>query len=94
MDRTLRERARDATDSAVIAFAESLRESIMERVTRPKYADAEAVALGVLDERIDGITKKSKPTQKDKDLLEVLNGIRSEMQGAFDERWNNRESAP
>lgn len=66
----------------------------MERVTRPKYADAEAVALGVLDERIDGITKKSKPTQKDKDLLEVLNGIRSEMQGAFDERWNNRESAP
>ncbi|WP_183092430.1 hypothetical protein, partial [Nocardioides stalactiti] len=76
---------------AVIAFAESLRETLIELVTRPKYDDAEGVALGVLDERIGAITKKAKPTQKDKDLVEALKGIKSEMQAAFDERWANRE---
>lgn len=91
MERPLRERARDTADNAVIAFAESLRETLMERVTRPKYDDAERVALGVLDERIGAISKKAKLTQKDKDLLDVLKGIKSELEAAFDERWNNRE---
>ena len=45
----------------------------------------------VLDERIGAISKKAKLTQKDKDLLDVLKGIKSELEAAFDERWNNRE---
>lgn len=92
MERTLRERARDTADNAVIAFAESLRETLLERLTRPKYDDAERVALGVVDERIGAISKKAKPAQKDKDLLEVLKGIKAELEAAFDERWNNREA--
>jgi hypothetical protein len=91
MERPLRERVRDTADNVVIAFAESLRETLMERVTRPRYNDAERVALGVLDERIGAISTKAKPTQRDKDLLEVLKGIKSELEAAFDERWNNRE---
>lgn len=91
MERPLRERVRDTAEYTVNAFAESLRDTIMERVTRPKYDDAERVALGVLDERIGAISKKAKATQKDKDLLEALKGMKSELEEAFDERWNNRE---
>lgn len=91
MERPFRKRARDTADNAVVAFAESLREALMERVTRPKYDDAERVALGVLNERIGAISKQAKPTQKEKDPLEVLKGIKSELEAAFDERWHNRE---
>ena len=59
MERPFRKRARDTADNAVVAFAESLREALMERVTRPKYDDAERVALGVINERIGAISKQA-----------------------------------
>lgn len=83
----------------MIAAAEILRDVVgdvvVERFTRPKYDDAVGLAMDVLDKRIgvvNATTKPgAKPTQKDSQTIDLLKDIRSEMQTAFDERWNNRE---
>ena len=73
---------------------DALRDAVMERVTRPKYQDAEAIALEIFDARLAAFEAKikpgEKPTTKDSQTIDVLNEIKTELQVAFDERWDNR----
>ncbi len=91
----VRGKAADAVVSAVDAFRDAIGDVVLERLTRPKYADAEDVAMSVLDKRIAGLTAKTrrgeKPIQKDSQTIDLLKDIKSEMQAAFDERWNDRD---
>jgi hypothetical protein len=101
MDLSRRERMQGKAEDAWIRGVELVRDTvtdvIMERATRPKFEDAERVVLRVLDNRIDAIGAKTKlggkRTQKDADLLELHREIRSEIQAALDERWQNRSGS-
>ena len=97
MEPDRRERVQGKAEDALVRGAEIIRDAltdvIMERATRPKYEDAERVVLRVLDKRINAIEAKTKPgakqTQKDADLLKLHKEIRSEIQAALGERWQN-----
>lgn len=65
-------------------------DTVAELFSRPKFADASNVALGVLDRRIAAIESKPKPTVKDTELLGVLKAIRAEIDEDLVERWSNR----
>ena len=69
---------------------DSFGEAVMERATRPKYEDAERVAMGVLDKRIDALEAKAKATQKDIEQVNLLKQLKAEIQRDLDERWQNR----
>ncbi|MGY1829007.1 hypothetical protein ACI8AA_01115 [Geodermatophilus sp. SYSU D01180] len=75
----------------VDSIRDSFEEVVLERVTRPKYEDAERIALNVLDKRIDTLEAKPKATQKDIEQMNLLKGIKAEIQRDLDERWQNRE---
>lgn len=98
METSRRERVQSKAEDALIRGMASIRDTvmdvIMDRATRPNYDEAERVVLRVLDQRIDAIAAKTKPgarqTQKDADLLKLHREIRSEIQGALDERWEDR----
>jgi hypothetical protein len=69
---------------------DSFGDVVLERATRPKYEDAEHIALGVLDKRIDALKAKDKSTQKDTEQIRLLKEIKAEIQRDLDERWQNR----
>lgn len=101
MEPSRRERVQGKVEDALIRGVEIIRDSfadvVMERATRPKYEDAERVVLGELDKRINAIEAKTKPgakqTQKDADLIKLHREIRSEIQAALDDRWQNRDGS-
>lgn len=75
-------------------FRGAVRDVVMERLTRPKYDDAVAVALEILDARLAAFEAKikpgQKPTQKDSQIIDLLKEVKAELQVAFEERWDNR----
>lgn len=87
-------KAEDALIRGVVNIRDTVLDVTTDRATRPNYNEAERVVLRALDQRIDAIGAKTKPgakqTQKDADLLKLHREIRSEIQGALDERWGNR----
>lgn len=91
----VRGKAADAVVAVAEAFRDAAGDVVRERLTRPKYGHAQDVAMDVLDKRIAQLTAKTKhgekPTQKDSQTIELLKDIKSEMQRAFDERWNDRD---
>lgn len=95
MEPSRRERVQGKAEDALLRGVEIIRDTvtdvIMERVTRPKYEDAERVVLGLLDNRIDAIKVKTKQTQKDAELVKLHEELRSEIRAALDERWQNRD---
>ena len=70
---------------------DSFEEVVLERITRPKYEDAERIALNVLDKRIDALEAKAKATQRDTEQMNLLKGIKADIQRDLDECWQNRE---
>lgn len=79
---------------AVQNFRDGVLDVVMERVTRPKYDDAVAVARGILDARIAAFEAKikpgEKPTQKDSQIIDLLKKLKTELLVAFDERLDHR----
>ena len=79
---------------AVQNFRDGVLDVVMERVTRPKYDDAVAVARGILDARIAAFKAKikpgEKPTQKDSQIIDLLKKLKTELLVAFDERLDHR----
>jgi hypothetical protein len=90
MEPTRRERIWSRFEDGLLAAAESIRDSFIERVTRPTYGDAADIALGVLNKRIHALEAKAKPTQKDAELVSLLKGVKAEIKHELDERWHNR----
>jgi hypothetical protein len=90
MEPTRGERIQSRVGDGLIAAFETFQDHLVERVTRPKYEDAERIALDVLNKRIDALQAKPKPTQRDTELLALLKGIKAEMQRELDELWQNR----
>ena len=88
--------ARGKAGDWLIRALEILRDSttdvVVERVTRPKYDDAVAIAIDTLDGRIAALRAKPKSTLGNLQTIELLVEVRTEMQTAFDERWNNRQA--
>lgn len=75
-------------------FGEVVREVVLERITRPKYDDAAQVALDVVATRIHSLDEKiesgAKVSQQDHYLHKKLRDLKTELEQAFNERWNNR----
>lgn len=96
MEPSRRERAREKAGETLVAAAEIIRDSVVsvvtERLTRPTYRDAEVLAMDVLNKRIDVLAAKANPTQRDSQMIALLKEVRSEIQTALEERWNNREA--
>lgn len=64
----------------------------MESVTRPKFADAQEIVIGVLDDRIETLGAKAKLTIADQQQRDYLRLLRLDLLEALDERWNTRRS--
>lgn len=92
MERKRIAKIRDRTEDAFIGAVESAWDSFVESVTRPKFADAQEVVIGLLDERIESINAKAKPTAADQQQRDYLRLLRVDLLEALDERWNTRKT--
>ena len=90
MEPTRREHIQSRLGDGLVAAFETIQEHLIERVTRPKFEDAERIALDVLNKRIHTLEAKPKPTQKDAELISLLNGIKAEIQRELDAVWHSR----
>lgn len=93
MEQSAGGRARGRANDVVVAFAESARDVLFDRLNRPKYDDAAQVALGVVTKHIEALDEKvesgAKVSQQDHYLHKKLRDIKSEMEQALDDLWEN-----
>jgi ATP-dependent Lon protease len=66
---------------------------LLDRLSRPKYDDAAQAALGVVTKHIEALDEKvesgAKVSQQDHYLHKKLRDIKSEMEQALEDRWEN-----
>lgn len=86
-------RARAWASDAVVRGAEGARDSLIDRVSRPKFHDAAEVALGILTRRIEALDEQlesgAKVAQQDHYLHKRLRDMKSEMEQALQEVWES-----
>jgi len=91
MEQSLGGRLRAWASDAVVRGAEGARDSLIDRLNRPKFHDAADVALGILIKRIEALDGQlesgAKVTQQDHYLHKRLRDIKSEMELALQEVW-------
>jgi hypothetical protein len=89
-------RARARVNDAMVRAAEGARDSIIDRLNRPRFHDAAEAALGIVSKRIEALDEQvesgRKLAQQDHYLHKKLRDMKLEMEQALQDLWESSRS--